>query len=370
MKNPRESRRFLATLFTSLVMAACLLASAQETPSTQNDLATLTDLGLLPGYTISNAHALNDEGHVALNLELEKPIRAFLWRDGQLTELGTLGGEESFALEVNSADQVVGWSLTDTGEQHPFLWENGTMQDLGTLGGDESEAVGINASSQVVGWSLTDAGEQHAFLWEEGTMTDLGTLGGVSSRANSINDAGQIAGEFVDAEGNRHAFLWEDGDMRDLGTLPDFDEGIGRRINNLGQVTGWAVQEDPEGVRHAHVVLYDGNDVTDLGTLGGPDFGGDSGLGFSINDAGLIVGRSNDLFMNEVQRAFVYHDGVMVDLNALAGVPAGWFLYEGADINNRGQIAGHGLYKGQVRAFLLTLPASMTEGEGDTGGND
>ena len=358
MMNLRASKRFSVTLFTSLLMATCLFVIAQAEGG-QDDLATITDLGLLPGYTISNAHALNDEGHVALNLELEKPIRAFLWRDGELTELGTLGGPESFVREVNNVDQVVGWSLTDTGEQHAFLWEEGTMRDLGTLGGDESEAAGINASGQVVGWSLTDTGEQHAFLWEEGTMTDLGTLGGVSSSANSINDAGQIAGEFVDEEGNRHAFLWQDGTMQELGTLPGFDEGIGRRINNLGQVTGWAVQVRTEGPRH--VVLWDGDDITDLGTLGGRDFGGDNGIAFSINDAGLIVGRSNDLFMSEVQRAFVYHDGVITDLNALLKPTPGWFLYEAADINNRGQIAGHGLYRGQVRAFLLTLPASMTE---------
>lgn len=368
MMNPRKSKRFITVLFTSMVMTACLLAVAQsETTPDQEDLSTLTDLGLLPGYTISNAHALNDEGHVALNLELEKPIRAFLWRDGELSNLGTLGGPESFVRELNNVDQVVGWSLTEDGKLHAFLWEDGTMQDLGTLGGDESEAASINASGQVVGWSLIGTDERHAFLWEEGTMTDLGTLGGVSSSANSINDIGQIAGEFVDTEGNRHAFLWEDGAMQDLGTLPGFDEGIGRRINNLGQVTGWAVKENPEGPRH--VVLWDGDAVTDLGTLGGEEFGGDNGIAFSINDGGLIVGRSNNLFF-ELQRAFVYYNGEIIDLNTLDGLPAGWYLYEGADINNRGQIAGHGLYRGQVRAFLLTLPASMTGGEDQTGGGN
>ena len=41
---------------------------------------------------------------------------------------------------------------------------DGTMVDLGTLGGDGSWATGINDRGQVVGVSTTAAGAEHAFL--------------------------------------------------------------------------------------------------------------------------------------------------------------------------------------------------------------
>ncbi len=56
------------------------------------------------------------------------------------------------------------------------------MTDLGDLGGEESFAKGINDDGQVVGYSDASAGilSPHAFVYSGGTMTDLGTLPGGS----------------------------------------------------------------------------------------------------------------------------------------------------------------------------------------------
>ena len=89
------------------------------------------------------------------------PAEAVLYT---LTDLGTLGGPQSFAFDINDAGQVVGGAdIPASGgpfpDFHAFLWDSaGGMQDLGTLGGENSSATGINNMGQVVGWSDTSAG--------------------------------------------------------------------------------------------------------------------------------------------------------------------------------------------------------------------
>ena len=52
-----------------------------------------------------------------------------------MINLGTLGGNYSHAQDINEKGQIVGISETLTGDRHAFLWQNGSMIDLGTLGG-------------------------------------------------------------------------------------------------------------------------------------------------------------------------------------------------------------------------------------------
>jgi probable HAF family extracellular repeat protein len=116
-------------------------------------------------------------------------------------ELGTLGGQNTFAYDINSKGQVAGESETVTGSCHAFLWTPAAgMQDLGTLGGETSAAYALNGAGQVVGCSSTSgASEACAFIWtqDEGmvNLNDLIDEGGWRlSSAGDINDSGQILG--------------------------------------------------------------------------------------------------------------------------------------------------------------------------------
>src|SRR5271169_6570710 len=68
-------------------------------------------------------------------------------------------------------------------ESHAFLWRDGTMQDLGTLGGPDSAAFLVNQNGQIAGTSdvdfnvnpVTGGPTVHPFLWEHGKMLDLVT---------------------------------------------------------------------------------------------------------------------------------------------------------------------------------------------------
>ena len=129
-----------------------------------------------------------------------------------MKDLCTLGGDDSAALWINDAGQIVGVSDTSGGESHAFLWENFTdgMQDLGTLvGGNNSRANAISGTEQIVGGSniSISSAQFHAFLRQNGKMQDLGTLGGSESEAFGINDVGQIVGASYLSFDEFHAFV-------------------------------------------------------------------------------------------------------------------------------------------------------------------
>ncbi len=85
------------------------------------------------------------------------------------------------------------------------------MTDLGTLGGTDSYGEAINDSGQVVGSANTSIGDWDAFLYSNGSMIDLNSVvapgsGFTMTEADGINDAGDICGQGTDADGNSYAF--------------------------------------------------------------------------------------------------------------------------------------------------------------------
>src|SRR5262249_15503112 len=123
---------------------------------------------------------------------------------------------------------------TPDGFLHPFLYSDGVMADLGTLGGDYGVALGINEAGQVTGYSSTAEGASHAFLYTDGGMFDLG---GANSIGHGINAYGQVAGS--GSVGNFvHAFLYSDGAITDLGLLPGGMYSQAFALNDGGIVVG------------------------------------------------------------------------------------------------------------------------------------
>lgn len=328
----RHFTKFLLGLVGVMVIALGLSILTPTSAITSS--YTVTDLGTL------TVNAINDAGQIVGS----NSGRAILWDKSKITDLGTLGRRYSYAYDINNKGQVVGQVMTKKNIQHAFLWQNGVMKSLGTLGGSESVAYGINNKGQVVGWANikkpgTTSEEVHAFLWNKGAMTSLG-----SGFANSINNTGQVVGStYIDKKGTR-AVLWEKGTMIELAVPPSGGYTIvteAQDINNNGTVIGSL------NSGKGHALLWEKGTVTNLGTLGGS-----TSSAYSINNKGQVVGEANT--SNYVRAAFLWHDGVMKDLNTLIPASSGWKLSYATDINNKGQIIGQGSYNGQSRAFLLT----------------
>jgi probable HAF family extracellular repeat protein len=379
MKSRILIRIVVVTAFSTLAPQIQLAAQGQPERHKEQTYYVVKDLGTLGG-TQGVAEGISDRGWVVgdANLAGDQSGHAFLWRDGAMTDLGTLGGvnsQEQWPVKDNRG-LIVGSS--ETADMDPFaedfcgfdanaglpptglicvgfLWEDGVMTALPTLGGNNAQALGVNNRGQAVG--MAEQGTQdpncippqvldiQAVLWgpNPGEIQTFSPLpGDISAWGIGINDAGQVvglSGNCVSPNFNapgattpQHAVVWQHGTITNIGTLGG-SFIFPWAINAKGQITG---QASPPGDTTIHAFLWQKGVMVDLGVVPGDFLSG----AFGLNDAGEVVGGSCDQNFN--CRAFLWRNGVMVDVNSL--VPAGstpLYLFFGNDINSSGEIAAY-----------------------------
>ncbi len=157
--------------------------------------------------------------------------------------LPSLGGDFTYPHAINDRGQVVGYSQTAQGEQHPFLWDR--ERGIEDLGGLDRERplwhLDINNAGQIAGTVRAPDGSQQAFIRDpNGTTRLLGSLGSGWSQAMGLNNHGQVSGMSEAADGSRHAFFWDKTTgMRDVIALPRQSSSV-RALNDDGLIWGYA----------------------------------------------------------------------------------------------------------------------------------
>jgi probable HAF family extracellular repeat protein len=361
MKMPVPASSRAATLIISSMAALVGSRSAVGDGSIIN-LGTLGGIDAVAYATSADGSAVAGSSTTTDNLR-----HAFRWTStgGGMQDLGTLGiGTESCAYAISADGSIVTGdvSLNDgAGTTHAFRWSaEGGMQNIGTLGGQSSYATGISADGSIItGSSNIEAHLIQAFRWTSAGMDNLGHLGGFYSFGHAISaDGSTITGSSTldILDGLEHAFRWTSaGGMVDLGTLGG-ERSIGRVVSADGSVV--AGSSDIVGNAATHAFRWTSDGMRDLGTLGGAD---SFALAISA-DASAVAGSS---FLSDQlgSRAFLWTESLgMVDLNTYLptiGVDlTGWYLMEARGLSADGSaIAGYGMLNGNLRAFLVTIPA-------------
>jgi len=275
----------------------------------------LSNSGLIAGFAeTAEDDTLHEEWSCTAFLPsvTGKICRGFFWENGVMTALPTLGGEQGFATSVNSRGQVVGWAETPVHDPtcnapqvlqfRAVLWEpeKRTKRELPPLPGDSTTAAtAINSKGQVVGISgdcdiaVGQRSARHSVIWNNGVPTDIGDLGGdFWHTPMDINEHGDVVGfsnppYVVGIDFNPLAFIWtKDGGIKSLGKLAGDTSSQALGINNWGQVVGVSSGD------LNRAFLYENGVMKDLNKLVGAGFPDLLIVAQHINDAGVIVGRA------------------------------------------------------------------------------
>lgn len=315
--------------------------------------------------------------------------QAALWQNGVITPLGTLPGGSHSMVQwpgINNSGVIVGISRTGDAAPYgeawscsaflpgkgkiclPFIWDNGVMAALPTLGGPNGFAAGVNSRVEVVGWAENTVFDGscntpqvlqfRGVLWEprKGIKQELLPLAGdQTSAATAINDQGQVVGisgecdVAVGRKSAKHAVLWQNGTVEKLPDLGGDFWHTPMAVNSRGDVVGFGNPPggdiDADDLR-AFLWTRAGG-ITNLGKL---DADGLS-QAFDINTRGQIVGVS----CGDACQAVIWLDGKIHLLKEFVDPAFSGFLWSARSINDAGVITGR-MYDadGNPHAYIAT----------------
>ena len=353
----------LATATSLLYLAI----AAQSTPPKQSQTAApkyrIIDLGAVQPNAASRATAINNHGEVVISVHTDyEHHRSYLWKAGKAIDLGSLGGGDTNATAINDLGEVIGTSNTafkhtdNTPIFHAFVWRNGQIADLGTPGGaastdqaehadadtrdlgysDSSCPYAINNSGEVVGFGVFSPNDNktHGVIWQSGKATDIGPYMG-----DAIDDNGRIACQQIVAELPEQAYLRTGSNLMRLTVF-----GSSACYNNhKGDIAG---------------CLEPGAKTISQSGVGVLTSGGKLKATYKklqqvscINDSDDLCGDAGNSLANS--SPCVVLNGKVYAAADLLPPSSGWKIESFEALNDKEEIVGQGTFHGHDRAFLM-----------------
>lgn len=287
---------------------------------------------------------------------------AFVRRDGQVERFGVAGMDNNGVIGFNRKGQVLGQaenvqetailqsgfgiplrSSFLTTQSQPFLYENGVVTPLGTLGGQRSWGVAINNNGVVLGNSgLQGDNTNQAFLYSNGQMQALGPVG---SSATALNDRGDVIGAAPGADGAFHAFFYSQGQFQDLSVSGNRTSAVA--LNENGDVL---LNATPDiGLTGATPYLYKNGKLKAIEVR---DLAGKGVIGTvasDLNAQGMVVGTqfSGDYDVS----AFLYMDGEFLNLDSVVDPALGLHFLNAEYLDDMGRVVA---FAQDGRRYLLS----------------
>ena len=308
------------------------------------------------------ATAVNDRGRVSgyTGAGLQTLIESVGFtqdRSGTSTLLNQFSGDRFSRV---SGILENGWSLGTSGSGtvlRPAMWDpQGNVFELRRVTGhDSAQAHGGNNMGQIVG--VSGSGNQATpVLWTNRVLSVLPLpAGNVWGSMAAINDDGLMVGHAGSSGFGEGYTIEANGKITPIGTLPLGQQSYLTDVNEGGLAVGYA--EIAPGGSWAGIYYRNGRIIPlpRLATIASLE------LLLGVNRAGQAVGFSYYFAFIPVSRGMVTDGLRLVDLNSVLDplTGNGWFIEAAYDINDLGQIAGHGISPaGELVGCILTpIPA-------------
>jgi len=343
IKGAKSILRFLAPVVLALFCSSTTLLVAEASEARYRVIKIIEG----SGTSVPEAGGINQKGQVVGSIDGRGSPKFWLWSDGVRQDLPFGNGRSGLAAAINNLGQVVGDFLTgefyDDGfgnlspVYHAFVWTEASLQDLGTLGGWNSAGLWINDQGVVVGASSSDNHDGLPFITRDGQMRSLPSLISNPSgwklalETHYVASDGRIWGQGTYG-GKEHIYEMtpETNGMyriRSLGVIETIDVVKVFAFNDHGQAIGFTRVNAFEGPSF----FWDEQRITFLDGPGQP-----RSYPYAINNLGQVVGMTT--FDSPSYNAFLWENGVKLNLNDLIASDSGVVLVEAKAINDAGQI--------------------------------